>query len=51
MVFLHQVAKLVKLPQQQFFDEYYKFISFKIYCLELFQIQGTIKSLLQHTTV
>ena len=45
MVFLHQVAKLLKLwPQQQFFDEYHKFISFKIYCLDLFEIQGTTKS-------
>ena len=44
---LHQVAKVLEL-QHQSFNEYSGLISFRIDWLDLFAVQGTLKSLLHH---
>ena len=45
----HQLAKVLEFqPQHQFFHEYSGLISFRIDLLNLFAVQGTLKSLLQH---
>ena len=44
---LHQVAKVLEL-QHQSFNEYSGLISFRIDWLNLFAVQGTLKSLLHH---
>ena len=45
----HQVTKVLELKlQHQSSNEYSRLISFKMYCLDLLAIQGTLKSLLQH---
>ena len=43
----YQVAKVLEL-QHQFYNEYSGLISFRIDWFDLFAIQGTLKSLLQH---
>ena len=46
---LHQVAKVLELQlQHQSFNEYSGLISFRMDCLDLLAVQGTLKSLLQH---
>ena len=45
----HQVAKVLEFQlQHQSFQEYSGLISFKMDWLDLFAVQGTLKSLLQH---
>ena len=46
---LHQVAKVLQFQlQHQSFNEYSGLISFRMDCLDLLAVQGTLKSLLQH---
>ena len=46
---MHQVAKVLKFQlQHQSFTEYSGLISFRMDCLDLLAVQGTLKSLLQH---
>ena len=46
---LHQVAIVLELQlQHQSFQEYSGLISFRMSCLDLLAVQGTLKSLLQH---
>ena len=45
----HQVAKVLEFQlQHQSFNEYSGLISFRMACLDLHAVQGTLKSLLQH---
>ena len=45
----HQVAKVLEFKlQHQSFHEYSGLISFRMDCLDLLAVQGTLKSLLQH---
>ena len=45
----HQVAKVLELQlQHQSFQWYLELISFRMDCLDLFAVQETLKSLLQH---
>ena len=47
--FLHQMAKVLELQlQHQSFQRYSGLISFRIDWFDLFAVQGTLKSLLQH---
>ena len=47
----HQVAKILKFQlQHQSLNEYSGLISFRMDWLDLFAVQGTLKSLLQHHT-
>ena len=48
---LHQVAKVLELQLQHQFFQYSGVISFRIDWFDLLAVQGTLKSLLQHTTV
>ena len=48
---LHQVAKVLEFQLQHPSNEYSKFISFKINWFDLLAVQGTLKSLLQKTTI
>ena len=48
---LHQVAKVLQFQLQHPSNEYSEFISFKINWFDLLVVQGTLKSLLQKTTV
>ena len=45
----HEVAKVLEFQlQHQSFQEYSGLISFRMDCLDLLEVQGTLKSLLQH---
>ena len=49
MSWLHQVTKILELQlQHQSFQWVFRVISFKIDWFDLFAVQGTLKSLLQH---
>ena len=44
----HQVAKVLELQHQSSFNEYWGLISFRMDWMDLLEVQGTLKSLLQH---
>ena len=45
----HEVAKVSEFQlQQKYFNEYWGLISIRIGCFDLFAVQGTLKSILQH---